>query len=290
MKKTYTRRSFLKGLLSLSLGTVLTTSFGYTYAKYIEPRRLQITRKSIFSNNIPTGFHNRTILQFSDTHLGLSYNLQQLEELVSKINSLKPDLILFTGDLMDAPNEYAYPHRIPPILQRLKSPLGKYAIYGNHDHGGYGTTLYQDIIQESNFQLLVNEARTITLDNGEYIHICGLDDVMLGDPQYEQTLGQLESSTFAIAMIHEPDVAVKAAAFPVDLQLSGHSHGGQIQLPFFGPLITPPFGTVYPEGFYKVGENGMQLYVNRGIGTTRIPFRFLATPEITLFTLKKTSI
>ncbi|TYR79864.1 metallophosphoesterase [Priestia megaterium] len=289
MKKTYTRRSFLKGLFSISLGTILTTSFGYTYAKYIEPRRLQVVRQTIQSASIPNSFHNIRILQFSDTHLGLSYDLLQLDHLIDRINKLEPDIVLFTGDLMDIPNEYPNPNQIVPILKRIKAPIGKYAIYGNHDHGGYGTELYKEIIEKSGFHLLVNEVVKLELENAGYIHICGLDDVMLGDPQYEQTLGVLDENTFSIALIHEPDVAVKAATFPVDLQISGHSHGGQIQIPFFGPLITPPFGTVYPEGLYEVGESKMKLYVNRGIGTTRIPFRFLATPEITLFTLRSQS-
>ncbi|MCR8929353.1 metallophosphoesterase [Priestia megaterium] len=288
MKKTYTRRSFLKGLASISLGSLLTTSFGYTYAKYIEPRRLQIVRHTITSKNIPKSFNGIKILQFSDIHLGLSYDLLQLEQLMVTINNLKPTLILFTGDLMDVPNEYPHPERIPPILQRLQAPLGKYAIYGNHDHGGYGTNIYKQAIEDAGFRLLVNEVDTVFMPDKSYIHICGLDDIMLGNPQYEGTLGQLQPDIFSIAMIHEPDVAVKAAPFPVDLQLSGHSHGGQIQIPFYGPLITPPFGTVYPEGMYEVGDSKMKLYVNRGLGTTRIPFRFLATPEITLFTLQST--
>lgn len=111
---------FLKGLASISLGSLLTTSFGYTYAKYIEPRRLQIVRHTITSKNIPKSFNGIKILQFSDIHLGLSYDLLQLEQLMVTINNLKPSIILFTGDLMDVPNEYPHPERIPRFYRGFR--------------------------------------------------------------------------------------------------------------------------------------------------------------------------
>ncbi|WP_110111763.1 metallophosphoesterase [Bacillus sp. CGMCC 1.16541] len=287
MEKTYTRRSFLKRFLSLSFGSMIAASGGYVYAKYIEPNRLDIVRQTIHASNLPASFDGMKIVQFSDIHLGLSYHLPHLEKLIDTMNALHPDIVLFTGDLIDIPNEYQHANEVAPILKRIQAPLGKYSIYGNHDHGGYGTELYRNIMQQADFKLLMNDVQKIQLVDQTYIHICGLDDVMLGKPEYSKTLNQLQRNVFSIAMVHEPDVAVKVANYEVDLQLSGHSHGGQIQIPFYGPLITPPFGTVYSEGFYEVGESNMQLYVNRGLGTTRLPFRFLATPEVTVFTLRK---
>jgi uncharacterized protein len=286
MKKTYTRRIFLKRVAAFIAGAFLTSSFGYMYARYIEPRQLDVVERTLTSKNIPKSFHGVKILQFSDIHLGLSYNLPLLQRLVDKINVLKPDIVLFTGDLIDIPNEYPYINQISPILKQIHTPLGKFAIFGNHDHGGYGTEMYKQIMFDAEFTLLVNEIAHIRLVDNSYISICGLDDVLLGKPQYDQTLRQLSNEIFSIVMVHEPDVAQKIALYPVDLQLSGHSHGGQIQIPFYGPLITPPLSTIYREGLYEVGETKMKLYVNRGLGTTRLPFRFLAKPEITIFTLK----
>ncbi|MBM7704674.1 putative MPP superfamily phosphohydrolase [Bacillus iocasae] len=277
----------MKRFLSLSFGSILAASGGYAYAKYVEPKRLDIVRKTISASNLPASFDGINVLQFSDTHLGLSYHLPQLQNLVEKMNALRPDIVLFTGDLIDIPNEYPYTNKVAPILKQIQAPLGKYSIYGNHDHGGYGTELYKEIMHQADFKLLTNEVHKIELVDQTFIHICGLDDVMLGKPEYSKTLNQLQHNVFSIAMVHEPDVAVKVANYEVDLQLSGHSHGGQIQIPFYGPLITPPFGTVYSEGSYEVGQSNMQLYVNRGLGTTRLPFRFLATPEVTIFTLRK---
>lgn len=282
MTKLYSRRSFIKGIFTISFAGLLTAAGGYLYARYIEPSRLEIVNKTIVSSKIPEAFKGFKIVQFSDTHLSDFFTLNRLDTIVAKINDLSPDLLIFTGDLMDEPNQYTKINQIVPILEKLKAPYGKYAVYGNHDHGGYGTDIYKNVMTMSGFKVLQNEVSNI-IKNNQTIGIAGLDDLMLGKPSYEATLGNLNRERFNILLAHEPDAAVKSKTFPVDLQLSGHSHGGQIQLPFYGPLITPPYATVYSEGMYSIGE--MQLYVNRGLGTTRLPFRFLSTPEITVFTL-----
>ncbi|WP_299086724.1 metallophosphoesterase [uncultured Metabacillus sp.] len=287
MTKKYSRRSFLKGLLSISFGSIITAAGGYTYARFIEPALLDITKHSITHEKIPVAFDGFKIVQFSDTHLSDFFTLDRLETVVKKINELSPDLLFFTGDLMDEPNQYTEINKIVPVLEKLHAPFGKYAVYGNHDHGGYGTDIYKNVIKMAGFILLQNEATNVTMLDGSKIGVAGIDDLMLGKPSYEGTLGNLNKDVFNILLAHEPDAALDAKRFHVDLQLSGHSHGGQIQLPFYGPLITPPFASVYSEGMYEVDE--IKLYVNRGLGTTRLPFRFLSVPEITQFTLFSTS-
>lgn len=286
MTKSYSRRSFLKGLLSFSLASIFTVAGGYTYARYVEPTFLDKKKITITHPNIPKPFNGFKIVQFSDTHLSDFFTLKRLDKIVNEINLLSPDLLLFTGDLMDAPNQYDQINKIVPVLEKLEAPYGKYAVYGNHDHGGYGTDIYRNVITMSGFTLLQNEVRDISMKDGNKICIAGLDDLMLGKPSYEGTLANLNKEMFNILLAHEPDAALQAKKFHVHLQLSGHSHGGQIQLPFFGPLITPPYATEYFEGIYDI--DNMKLYVNRGLGTTRLPFRFLSVPEITEFTLYST--
>ncbi|MFE8703515.1 metallophosphoesterase [Cytobacillus sp. FJAT-54145] len=285
MPKKVSRRSFLKKAVGSVIATIGLSSGGYYYAREIEPNLLDIVFEMISHNDIPEGFNGFKIVQFSDTHLGFQYDLTQLESLVEKINSLKPDVIFFTGDLIDEPNRFLDGERIIPILQRLEAPFGKFAVYGNHDHGGYGSDIYRNIIELSGMNLLLNEAEEIKLIDNSSIYVAGIDDAMLGRPDIQVAIENVPEHAFKILLSHAPDLADAASTFGIQLQLSGHSHGGQIQIPLLGVLVKPPFAEKYYEGFYSIGER-LTLYVNRGLGTTRLPFRFLSKPELTVFTLQ----
>ena len=121
-------------------------------------------------------------------------------------------------------------------------------IDGNHDHGGYGTKVYQTLMASAGFRVLRNDLLKLELIDGSVIEIASLDDLMLGRPDYEGILSKLSKKAFSILLVHEPDAALTANQYPVNLQISGHTHGGQIQIPVFGPLITPPYGEIYTEG------------------------------------------
>lgn len=288
-KKKMNRRSFMKKMLASFLSIVGISVGGYYYANKIEPNLLEINKVNIKHTKIPKEFEGFKIVQFSDTHLGFQYDLTQLQKVVNRINSLKPDLILFTGDLMDAPNQYGNPASIIPLLKQLEAPFGKFAVYGNHDHGGYGSNIYKEIMNKSEFTILLNDAQKIQTLNKSSIYIVGIDDAMLGKPDIKTALQNIPENTYTILLSHAPDLADQAHPFGVNLQISGHSHGGQIKIPFFGALVTPPYGEKYKEGYYTIGQdNPLTLYVNRGLGTTRLPFRFMSKPEITVFSLKNT--
>ncbi|MBT2726098.1 metallophosphoesterase [Bacillus sp. ISL-75] len=287
MTKNQTRRTFLKRTLGSFLTVLGLSSGGYLYANRIEPSLLDIQELQIKHPLIPNSFDGIKMIQFSDTHLGFQYNLHQFNQLVKKINSLKPDIILFTGDLMDEPNQYTEINKLMPILKKLQAPLGKYCIFGNHDHGGYGSDIYRNIMETTDFSVLLNDSAPIKLSDGSIIYLLGIDDAMLGNPNLPLTLKNVPKNSFKILLSHAPDLAETASLYPVQWQLSGHSHGGQIKIPFLGALVTPPFGKIYTEGLYSIGKhNPLSLYVNRGIGTTRLPFRFMSKPELTVFTLK----
>jgi uncharacterized protein len=288
MTKTITRRTFLKRFAQFSLFSLASSLFGYTYARKIEPSLLDITEHDIVSPSLPAGFNGVKVLHFSDTHLSDYYSLNQLEKLVQTINEQLPDIVVFTGDLIDNFQTYKETNKVASILQKIEAKLGRFAIYGNHDHGGYGTQKYREILEDSGFHLLLDETVPIHLPTENYITVTGLDDFMLGKPKVEQTLQHLKKENFNLLLIHEPDIADRLAEYPIDLQLSGHSHGGQVQIPFYGPIITPPLSKTYVEGFYTIPNSNerMKLYVNRGIGTVHIPCRFLSMPELTVFTLK----
>lgn len=279
------RRSFIRNTF-VSMATLIGMSgLSYYYAREIEPEMLRINNETIAANHIPHSFNDFKIIQFSDTHVGFHYTEEQLTDLVSKINKLKPDLIVFTGDLIDAPHEYKKTKQISEILYNLQAEYGKYWIYGNHDHGGYGTQLVHDIMEDAHFHLLQNSHIPIQRGQDEII-LAGIDDVILGTPDLPATLKNVNEELFTILLAHEPDFADTTVNFPVDVQLSGHSHGGQVRLPFIGHLYTPTYAEKYIQGKYRFNQDKLLLYVNKGIGTTRLPFRFFCQPEIHSYTLK----
>ncbi|MCJ2145400.1 MULTISPECIES: metallophosphoesterase [Bacillus] len=282
--KNPSRRQFLKGFLGLAAAGLFTAAGGLGYARYLEPHMLETNLIPIRHRLIPKGFDKFRIVQFSDTHLSEYFTADELSNVVSQVNALSPDLIVFSGDLIDKPHRYREHERAVNALKKLAAPYGKLAIFGNHDHGGYGTKVYQTLMASAGFRVLRNDFMKLELIDGSVIEIASLDDLMLGRPDYEGILSKLSEKAFSILLVHEPDAALTAKQYPVNLQISGHTHGGQIQIPVFGPLITPPYGEIYTEGMYETA--GLKIYVNRGIGTTRLPLRFLSKPEITVFQLE----
>lgn len=279
------RRTFLKR----GIGSLITlfglSGGGYFYAKELEPRMIKFQHELIQSKKIPPSFDNFKIAQFSDTHIGFHYTVDQLSELIEKINANHPDVIVFTGDLVDNPNEFDAYTSIQEKLKRLDAPYGKFWIYGNHDHGGYGTEIIKKVMKESDFHLLQNSHTVIEKGADRFI-LAGIDDVMLGKPDLTVALDQVNHELFTILLAHEPDYADIASKYPIDVQLSGHSHGGQVRLPWIGDLYTPDYAEKYVKGKYMLNKDTFTLYVNSGIGTTRLPYRFLCKPEIHIFTLK----
>jgi len=283
------RRTFIKRFFGSMLAFAGVSGGTYYYARDIEPALLEITKETIASKRIPKDFDNFKIVQFSDTHIGFQYTLKQLNQLVQRINRLKPDLIVFTGDLVDRPDEYSWNPRIIDILQQLQAPKGKLWIYGNHDHGGNGTLILDEVMTKAGFTLLLNEHAQVKSGRDE-ITIAGVDDMSLGKPDIEKALNEVPSDHFTILLSHAPDYADIAKRYPVDVQLSGHSHGGQIRLPLVGSLYTPIYATKYIKGKYPFSGKELVLYVNSGIGTTRAPYRFLCKPEVHCFTLKSADL
>lgn len=278
------RRSFLKR----SVGSLLTfAGLGggtFYYAKRIEPEKLNIVHENISSPNVPPSFQNFKIVQFSDTHVGFHFSVDQLRQLISKINTLQPDVLVFTGDLVDDPKQFQTYNSLAKALSESEAKYGKFWVYGNHDHGGYGTDVIKEVMDQAGFTLLQNN-HTVIEKGMERIVIAGVDDVILGKPHLEAALKHVNPDLFTLLLVHEPDIATAAATYPVDVQLSGHSHGGQIRLPFIGDLYTPDYAEKFIKGKYILNDRPFKLYVNSGIGTTRLPYRFLCPPEIHVFTL-----
>jgi predicted MPP superfamily phosphohydrolase len=256
----------------------------WTYANQIEPRWIETNRLTLKVPGLPEPFRGYRIAQISDIHAGKWMPARRLEKVVQMVNAEQPDLVAVTGDFVT----YTYPQApadIVPVLKHLKATDGVAAVLGNHDYWGLGSELIRHLIQESGMIDLNNNVHTVRRE-GACLYVAGVDSARERMARLDVTLTRMpaEDTAAAILLAHEPDFAdISAATGRFSLQLSGHSHGGQIVVPLLGPPRLPPMGRKFYAGLYKVGD--MHLYTNRGIGMVGLPLRFFARPEITILTL-----
>ncbi|MDP4098459.1 metallophosphoesterase [Paenibacillus sp. P96] len=273
------RRSFLKKATAAAVGTAAVAG---GYAAVWEPGNLEITQFTLRLPKLPASFNDMRVLHFSDMHLGFFKNEDDMRRLATIIGGLRPDMICFTGDIVD---DYADSMTgSVPILKSMSAPLGKFAILGNHDYRGIPEGV-EALYKKTGFTLLKNEHYVIHKD-GESMAVVGLEDLLLSTPDPEAALQGLPYAMFKLLLMHEPDYADTAVRYGFDMQLSGHSHGGQVRVPLLGAVLTPPGGRKYVQGLYRVGADAMPLYVSRGVGMTHLPIRVLCRPEISLITLR----
>ena len=270
-------------LLKRCITIILVAIIIYIDARYIEPKLLVIDEEEVVTNIIPIDGELK-IVQFSDIHLGADYTLDQFYGVVDKINEMNADIVIFTGDLIDNNKTYTDEDGVTYALSKICSKYGNYAVIGNHDHGGNGTRRYKRIMKNAGFNLLVNENDTITLDNGSKIDIIGIDDIVLSKPDFYEAYKGTSEDSFKLFLSHAPDVD-DLIANKVDLQLSGHSHGGQVRIPIIGAPYKISYGKEYVKGMYRA-EDERLVYVSAGIGTSQVPYRFCNLPSITEITLK----
>lgn len=253
------------------------------YARYIEPHMLQEKYITIKSAQVTDKAENLKIVVFGDTHFSDYYTTKEFNKVLDAIEKMEPDIVVFSGDLIDHFDIYSEDVSIiSEKLSKIQAPYGKYAIFGNHDYGGGAETEYESIMEAGGFTVLKNEYHGID-ELG--IAIIGIDDVLIGygDPSIA-SWGRPDY--FNIVLSHAPDVIDEVQDYNVDLMISGHTHGRQINLKFFDEYILPPYGKKYINGLYQFSnERKSQLYVNSGIGMTKLPFRFLSPPELTCITL-----
>lgn len=162
----------------------------------------------------------------------------------------------------------------------MKASIGKYAVWGNHDYGGGAARVYEKVMNAANFTVLKNSGETISLKDGKKLFIGGLDDSLLGNPSVDETLAYRQRYDYSILLTHEPDVADKFIGTNTQLILAGHSHGGQIRLPFY--QVKNVLAEKYIRGLYELSDH-TKLYVNTGLGTTSIHARMGVPPEISVF-------
>ncbi|TAH50094.1 MAG: metallophosphoesterase [Chloroflexota bacterium] len=279
----FTRRAFFKSMGALGV-TAGVGALGIAYGYNVEPHRIQVERVALALPRLPGAFDGLTIAHLSDLHLGPYVSEEHLLRAVQMTNALKPDVIALTGDLVNSSWRFIQP--CAEIISKFEAPLGVYAVLGNHDYWVGFLELMLQQMQKARVTLLRNQAIPLTR-GGSTIYLVGIDDLLQRLANVRRALDRVPANACKIALMHEPDFADISAQAEIDLQLSGHSHGGQVRLPFIGPLVLPKYGKKYPMGLYRVG-NFTRLYTTRGVGVLPPAVRFNCPPEITLLTLTTT--
>lgn len=250
------------------------------YSIYIEPNNLIIKEYKIENKLLPDSFDGLKIVHFSDVHYGSTTDLKYLKKIINLINKQNPDIVLFTGDFLDKRynlNEKEI-NNIKKELKKINSTLGNYLVSGNHDM--VYKEDFKNIFSES-FNLLENEEKLIYYKESKPISLVGLSDASETEVDYK--VFDLENNYYRIVLAHEPDEYEKIKEYSFNILLSGHSHNGQVRIPFIGAIYTPKGSKKYYEEYYKLDNK--EIFISNGIGTSGINVRFNSTPSINLYRL-----
>ncbi|MDR2878658.1 MAG: metallophosphoesterase [Fusobacteriales bacterium] len=261
--------------------TVLCISF-VIYAVY-ENSTFHIKDLVIESDKISSDFENMKIIFFTDIQMDYFYtkNRKRIRKIVNFINREKPDVILFGGDYI---NKAGGTEAVFEELKLLKAEKGIYTVYGNHDYYDYKKITFR--LKDLGIHILKNDSVKLVTENGTII-IAGIDDYLKGEPDIEKAL-ENSGENFTVLLCHNPDyfeIMPKESKEKADITLSGHTHGGQLNLLGFVPFIPSRYGSKYRYGL-KETEDG-RIYISSGLGGVVFPMRFMAKPEIVNLILRK---
>lgn len=255
------------------------------YAFFIEPNRLVMHEEVIQLADWPASFDHLKVAVLSDLHVGSPFiTLDKLQMIVSKVNQTEPDMIVLLGDFVIQDvwgGEFVEPEIIAENLKGLRARYGVFAVLGNHDWW-YDGARVRRALEAVGIRVLDDEVLRIE-QNGQAIWLAGLRDAWTNQTDVEGTLRKVTDENPIIVLTHNPDLFPRIPS-RVILTLAGHTHGGQVNLPFVGRLKVPSeFGQRYAAG--HILEDNHHLFVTTGIGTSIIPVRFRVPPEIVILTL-----
>lgn len=267
-------------LAAFALATVAAVLTGL-HARFVAPFRPRITHLLV---QLPRAHHHLdgTSLAFiTDTHVGPHFPAEALAPAVRTLRRAKPDVVLFGGDYICESPRYIADAREPLAAMAATATYGAWGILGNHDIANIRQRVV-DGLEDTGIQLLTNEAVEVMTMKGSF-WIVGIDDILLGKDRPAEAFANVPADALSIALWHEADHAERLEPFGPLLMLSGHTHGGQVRLPFLGALATPKLGKRFVSGRFEIGN--MTLFVSNGIGMYRPPVRFNCPPEVVLVRL-----
>jgi len=271
--KEITRRHFLKLAGSVGLAA--------SYPVFIERYIVLTNTYQIAVPNLPKAFSGLRIVNLTDLHYGFLVPLTLIKSVINRTNKLKPDLIVCTGDYVHEKDSTAQIDAVWPVLSQLAAPLGVYSVLGNHDH--WADTERSDYWLKLTKQDLRH--KVVRLErNGQHLWLAGTGDLWEDHKNLDNILGKVPDSECRIVLAHNPDTADTEYSSRIDLMISGHTHGGQVNIPFIGTPVLPVKNKNYSSGL-KLSPRGCKVFISKGIGWAIYPLRFNCYPEIAVLEL-----
>ena len=280
----------MKKIIKWVLIIFLVLLFTIIYARYIGTMGFNTKEYAINDKYIPEGFDGLKIVHFSDLHYNRAITLSKVKDIINEINMINPDIVVFTGDLVDKDatitnKDYA---NLTNTLEKINAKYGKYAIMGNHDYYKDSEKII-NVYTDSGFKYLDNNYDLIYSKNNEPIFIGGVNTSSYNMDDVDKTMEYFndhDDDIYKIILIHEPDITDKIVNnYHVNLILAGHSHNGQIRLPIIGAIYTPPGAKKYYDNYYNI--DGTKLYISSGLGVSTVNYRLWNRPSINFYRINK---
>ena len=280
------KRIKLKRWVKVLLVFIILLSLTILYSRYIETKGIKVKEYPIVNKNIPDNFYGLKIVHLSDIHYKVTTDEDDLKIIIDKINKLKPDIVILSGDIFDSSIKYTDKDykNITNFLNSIDYNIGKYAIKGEED---LKIEKWEEIIEKSDFINLNDTYEEIYSNGLEPILLVGISSNYKKN-HIEDTLNNIYSNItreykYSILILHEPDFIDYINSNKFNLILAGHSHNGQISLPFLENIISDKFSKKYYKEYYK--KDNSDIYISSGIGTSKYKFRFLNKPSFNLYRL-----
>lgn len=283
------KRSFKSKAISFFALIFLSGALLYIYAHYVGTTGIKVKEYNIRNGNIPASFDGFSIVQFSDLELGTTFEVDDVPRLVERINSLSPDLVVFTGDVV-APNKTLSVEDqkiLEEELAKIDPAIGKYSVRGDDDQY---TNVYNEVMARSGFEDISNSYELIYYKGLIPIVIYGLDSLNVGMQDFSSTFSYPSSeedtnymATYRILLAHEPDTVDLIGEYNISLMLSGHSHNSELNIPYLRDYYNIKGAKNYFKESYNVGTT--ELYISSGLGTSKFEVRLFDRPSISIYRL-----
>ncbi|NLL02216.1 MAG: metallophosphoesterase [Mollicutes bacterium] len=274
-KENIPKVSFLRKIFIFFLVLIISIIL---YSYFIGTKGLVVKEYSIKNSKLPDSFQGLKIVHFSDLHFGSTVRTPELKKIINQINLLKPEIIFFTGDLIDKDAKVSKDDLVELIaLLNSLDAVNTYMVKGNHDF----INSYEEILKNLNIKLLQNQSELFYYNDNTPIMIIGLDDYLNGKEDITKAFENYSEEYYTILLTHEPDVVLKLNDYEPDIILAGHSHNGQVRLPFIGSIVKVKGAEHYYDEKYYIDD--IPLFISGGLGTSKYPFRLFNHPSINFY-------